>query len=408
MRKIHTIMTLTVNCRGLGEKRATNRAEPVPQAHGPGGGEGCCRVPRQPDGGTGGRERPMTGHGSKLSAKKKEAIAALLRMSVEDVAETIGITLRTLQGWLKEKEFSAELRAARRAEYRQCMARMRQGAVGAVQSTIQMMYQGKTPATRLKAARVIMGLAHEAIEIDDFAAVVQEAEDTIRGAEAGSLPPARGSKTSGKGHGAKLPHVKEAAIAALLVKRSVTEAAASVPIGTQTLYTWMQQPAFLARYMAEAGAVFGPAMMMAQQRLSDAVSVLRNLSLDTSIPEPTRQKADLYLIDEMKAHAVERSGEEAGEDGDAPGRKERAGGSIENHRHETPPEPAPNPGPLVAGAAGAGHPPGAVGQRCIQGDSHPIRSRATGPGIDGRRSGPRLGNQLPGTEGFCVEARESG
>jgi hypothetical protein len=34
MRKIHTIMTLTVNCRGLGEKRATNRAEPVPQAHG--------------------------------------------------------------------------------------------------------------------------------------------------------------------------------------------------------------------------------------------------------------------------------------------------------------------------------------------------------------------------------------
>jgi hypothetical protein len=49
----------------------------------------------------------MTGHGSKLSAKKKQAIAALLRMRVEDAAETIGIKLRTLQGWLKEKEFSA-------------------------------------------------------------------------------------------------------------------------------------------------------------------------------------------------------------------------------------------------------------------------------------------------------------
>jgi hypothetical protein len=267
----------------------------------------------------------MTGHGSKLSAKKKEAIDALLRMSVEDVAETIGITLQTLLGWQKEKEFSAALRAARRAQNRQCKARMRQGATGAMKSTIQMMYQGKTPATRLKAARAIIRLADEAIEIDDFAAAVQEAEDTIRAAEAGSLPPGKGSKASGKGHGAKLPHVKEAAITALLVKRSIPEAAASVPIGTQTLYTWMQQPAFLARYMAEAGAVFGPAMMMAQQRLSDAVSIIRNFSVDTSIPEQTRHQAALYIIDEMKAHAVEDLGMRLAEMETAPaGRKDLA------------------------------------------------------------------------------------
>jgi transposase-like protein len=244
----------------------------------------------------------MVGHGTRFGAKKKEAIAALLRSAtVDEAARDIGIAPGTLYRWKKDPEFDLELRAARRAACRQAMARLAQGITGAVKSTLQIMYHGKRPATRLKAAQAVIRLAQEAHEIEDFAAALKEAERISHAAPAGNPR----VKSPGRGHGAKSPHKRQAAIAALLTERSIADAARTAGTGTETLYRWMRQPAFLAEYMAAAVAAFGPAMMLAQQRMGDAVTVIRGLAVNTAIPEETRLRADLYIVDAMKGEVKE-------------------------------------------------------------------------------------------------------
>ena len=46
-------------------------------------------------------------------------------------------------------------------------------------------------------------------------------------------------------------------------------------------------------------------MMLAQQRMGDAVTVIRGLAVNTAIPEETRLRADLYIVDAMKAEVKE-------------------------------------------------------------------------------------------------------
>jgi hypothetical protein len=242
------------------------------------------------------------GHGAKFGAKKKEAIAALLQWAtIDEAARAIGITPQTLIRWMQDPEFDAELRAARCAAYRQSMRRLAQGITVSVRSTVQLMYHGKRPATRLKAARAVIRLAHEANEIDEFAAAVREAERMSHAAPAGSP----GGRSPSRGHGSRFPHKTQAVIAALLVERSVADAARAVRIGTATLYRRMRHPAFLAEYLAAAVAAFGPAMMLARQRVGDAVTVIRNLAADPAIPEETRLLADLCIAEAMKADVME-------------------------------------------------------------------------------------------------------
>ena len=58
----------------------------------------------------------MTGHGAKLGHKKEAAIVALLsHRSIEDAAREVGIAPKTLLRWLKDPEFDAAYREARRA-----------------------------------------------------------------------------------------------------------------------------------------------------------------------------------------------------------------------------------------------------------------------------------------------------
>jgi hypothetical protein len=86
---------------------------------------------------------------------------------------------------------------------------------------------------------------------------------------------------------------------------SVADAARVAGIGTETLYRWMRYPALVAEYRAAAVAAFGPAMMLAQQRMGDAVTVIRGLAVDPAILEETRLLADLYIADAVKVDAME-------------------------------------------------------------------------------------------------------
>jgi transposase-like protein len=75
----------------------------------------------------------MKGHGAKYDRKKEEAIAALLtQKNIEEAARSIGIGHATLLRWLKEPEFDTAYREARRAAFRQSVARLQQASGAAV------------------------------------------------------------------------------------------------------------------------------------------------------------------------------------------------------------------------------------------------------------------------------------
>ena len=173
-----------------------------------------------------------------------------------------------------------------------------------VKSLLQIMYRGRKPAARLKAAREIIGMAGEALELEEYAAAVADAEGLVKSSQPLCQPGGVDGKARTLGHGAKLPRRTEQAIAALLGHRSVAEAARATGISAATLRRWLEDPAFEAKYVAAACAVFGPAMRLAQQREGDAVLLIKNFSIDPAVPEETQLEAVIYRAGLVKANMV--------------------------------------------------------------------------------------------------------
>ena len=125
----------------------------------------------------------MTGHGAKFDRKKEEAIAALLtHRNIEEAANAVRISGKTLLRWMKEPEFDAAYREARRAAFGQSIARLQQGTAAAATTLLKIMIDASTPASvRVRAADSIFNHAAKAIEIEDIEARLSELE---RAAEA--------------------------------------------------------------------------------------------------------------------------------------------------------------------------------------------------------------------------------
>jgi hypothetical protein len=84
--------------------------------------------------------------------------------------------------WIKEPEFQAAYREARRVAYSQAVAKLQQGATAAATTLLKVMLDQGTPASvRVRAAECIMNHSSKAIEIEDVEARVTELE---RAAEA--------------------------------------------------------------------------------------------------------------------------------------------------------------------------------------------------------------------------------
>src|SRR3954468_12841515 len=82
------------------------------------------------------RSADMKGHGTKFERKMDEAIAALLtQRNTEEAAKLVGVSPSTLMSWMKQPEFVAEYRQARRAAFGQSTSRLQQ-ATGAAVSTL--------------------------------------------------------------------------------------------------------------------------------------------------------------------------------------------------------------------------------------------------------------------------------
>src|SRR5262249_51169152 len=130
----------------------------------------------------------MAGHGEKFGRKKEEAIAALLtQKNIEEAARTTGIGTRTLIRWMKDPEFDAEYRKARRAVFGQCIARLQQGSTAAATTLLKMLIEVGVPASvRVRAAECVLNHAAKAIELEDIEARVAELERAAEAAKGGS------------------------------------------------------------------------------------------------------------------------------------------------------------------------------------------------------------------------------
>ena len=108
----------------------------------------------------------MVGHGTKFGRKKETAIAALLtQRNVEEAARVAGIGIQTLYRWMKDPEFDAAYRKARRAVDEQASTRMRQGSTVAAMTILKILVDPSVPAwTRLKAADRVLSHSKDANE----------------------------------------------------------------------------------------------------------------------------------------------------------------------------------------------------------------------------------------------------
>src|SRR6266849_2382017 len=112
----------------------------------------------------------MLGHGAKFDHKKEPAIAALLsHRNVEEAARAVGISSNTLLRWLKEPEFEAAYREARRTAFSQSIARLQDASGAAVTTVLKIMVDSNVSAgTRLRAAKIVLDQTAKAIEIEDI------------------------------------------------------------------------------------------------------------------------------------------------------------------------------------------------------------------------------------------------
>ena len=120
----------------------------------------------------------MTGHGTKFRGKKEAAVAALLtQRNLEDAARAVDVSPKTLLRWMKEPEFDAAYREARRAAFGQSIARLQQASGAAVTTLLKVMLDQSAPASsRVRAADSVLDHTAKAIEIEDIEVRVSELE----------------------------------------------------------------------------------------------------------------------------------------------------------------------------------------------------------------------------------------
>lgn len=110
----------------------------------------------------------MKGHGSNMTRKQEQAIAALLTLpTVKAAAKEAGVTDQTLRTWLADPEFLAAYRAARRQILEHAVAHVQQ-ATGEAVKTLRQLLKCKHLGTRARAAVAILDQAAKGLEAFDF------------------------------------------------------------------------------------------------------------------------------------------------------------------------------------------------------------------------------------------------
>ena len=122
----------------------------------------------------------MSGHGTKLTRKLEDAVAAMLtQRNTEEAARSVGVSTATLMRWQKLPEFQEAFREGRRAAFGQCIARLQQASGVAVSVLLKVLADPATPpSVRVRAVDSVLNHAAKAIEIEDIEARVAALERT--------------------------------------------------------------------------------------------------------------------------------------------------------------------------------------------------------------------------------------
>ena len=130
-----------------------------------------------------------------------------------------------------------------------------------------------------------------------------------RGVAAGVVwlaAPHGGRKRQMSGHGEKLRHKQECAIAALLVAPSVTAAAQQIGVNENTLLRWLKDAAFQTTYRDARRAVVQQAIVQVQRATGEAVETLRRVMHDAEAPAGAKVSAAKTILETaIKAVEVE-------------------------------------------------------------------------------------------------------
>lgn len=140
----------------------------------------------------------MKGHGSKFGQKMEEAVTALLtQRNLDEAAKAVGISTNTLLAWMKQPEFQAAYREAKRAAFSQAIGRLQQGSVAAATALLKTILDPNTPASvRVRAAECVLNHGLRALEVEDIEARVAALEASAT--DQGSRPsPALGREPYG-------------------------------------------------------------------------------------------------------------------------------------------------------------------------------------------------------------------
>jgi hypothetical protein len=123
----------------------------------------------------------LKGHGTKFARKKEEAIAALLtQRNIDEAAKAIGVAPNTLLRYMREPEFDAAYRKARRQAFGQSIARLQQATGAAVSTLLKVMVDPATPASvKVRAVDSVLDHSAKSIEIEDIEARLSEIERNL-------------------------------------------------------------------------------------------------------------------------------------------------------------------------------------------------------------------------------------
>jgi len=103
------------------------------------------------------------------------------------------------------------------------------------------------------------------------------------------------------GHGTKFGRKREEAIAALLSKTRIEDAAGAVGISVRTLLRWLKIPEFAAAYREARRSVILQTIGRLQQASAAAVATLLRIMLDPATPAAVRVRAaDCVLAQTFK------------------------------------------------------------------------------------------------------------
>jgi hypothetical protein len=106
--------------------------------------------------------------------------------------------------------------------------------------------------------------------------------------------------------GSILGRKQEGAIAALLTKRNVEEAAQTAGISPRTLMRWLKIPEFQKAYREARRQAFGQSIARLQQATSAAAATLMKIMVDPTAPASVRVRAaDSIFNHSAKAIEIE-------------------------------------------------------------------------------------------------------